>query len=406
MKTKKLTIIALLLCAFVAGMKAQTVTVTDVEALPGETVAFTLNLSDGKADTYIALQFDAQFPSSGFTTTGDYTVSPSWKNATSVVGSVDANGLATIPVSSSETISAADVEGLLSVNFTVGSNVALGDYEVTLKRIWFGYGTSNKDYLDDVTFTVSVVDHHTIVLDESSTTAPAAETGVDVRVKRTIKANEWSTLCLPFGMTSAQVKAAFGEDVQLADFTGIESETDVEENVVGINVKFVSATSIEANHPCLIRVSSPIEEFTVGGVDIDPEEEPSVDRDEYSYKVGKKTFYMYNSFVGTYVAGTTVPNEGLFLSANKFWYSTGATTMKAFRGYFDFYEVLTAVDEELGEGAKVRFSIDGEATGIREMENVKCQIDTDWYTLDGRKLHGKPVEKGVYIVNGKKVMIK
>ena len=29
-----------------------------------------------------------------------------------------------------------------------------------------------------------------------------------------------------------------------------------------------------------------------------------------------------------------------------------------------------------------------------------------WYTLDGRKLNGKPTKKGLYIHNGKKVVIK
>lgn len=53
---------------------------------------------------------------------------------------------------------------------------------------------------------------------------PEAAEGVNVRVKRTIKANEWSTLVLPFAMTAEQVKSAFGNDVQLADFTGVETE--------------------------------------------------------------------------------------------------------------------------------------------------------------------------------------
>ena len=45
-----------------------------------------------------------------------------------------------------------------------------------------------------------------LLLDETSTTAPEVATGVDVRVKRTINANEWSTICLPFAMSTAQCK--------------------------------------------------------------------------------------------------------------------------------------------------------------------------------------------------------
>ena len=49
---------------------------------------------------------------------------------------------------------------------------------------------------------------------------------------------------------------------------------------------------------------------------------------------------------------------------------------------------------------------DGETTG---MEDVRWQTEEgsgDWYSIDGRKLDGKPTRKGVYIQNGKKVVVK
>lgn len=402
MKKIRFILLALTLCALCAEAGAQTVTVADVEALPGETVAFTLNLAGGRADTYIAMQFDAQFPATGFSTTGDYSISSSWKNATSVIGSVDANGVATIPVSSAETITGSDVDGLLTVYFTVDNNVALGSYEVTLKNLWFGYGTSSKDYLeDDVTFYVNVVERHTIVLDETSTTAPEAATGVNVLVKRTIKANVWSTICLPFAMTAAQVEKAFGtleEDVFLADFTGVSVDDD--DNIC---VNFTDEVSaIEANHPYLIKVNDAVSEFTVENVNINPEEEPSVNKNKL--KVGAIT--AYNSFVGTYVANTVVPNECLFLNNNKFYYSTGSTQMKGYRGYFAFYIVLPEVEEELE--AKIRLVFDGWSTNINELSTSNVQKGTI-YNMNGQ-LIGMDIDinnlpKGVYMIDGKKVAI-
>ena len=390
----KLTIIALALCFCGTVAHAQTVSVADVEALPGETVAFTLNLTGGKADTYTAMQFDAQFPTSGFTTTGKYVVSDLWENATAIIGSVDADGLATIPVASSESISAADVEGLLTVSFSVGSDVAFGEYDVTLTNLWFGYGTSSKDYLEDVTFKVKVVERHTVVLDENSTVAPTEATGVNVRVVRTINANTWSTICLPFDMSEEQVKAAFGDDVELADFTEWSSEEDDEGNIVEIEIGFAEIAEIEANHPCLIKVSSPIEEFTLDGIDIVVDEEPMV-------QVGKKKAER-GYLMGTYVANTTVPEYNLFLNNNLFWYSTGLTTMKAFRAYFELADVLTEVEEA---SAKVRLVVgDDEASALNTISVGNVEADGIWYTMDGRKLSGKPTEKGIYIVNGKKVM--
>ena len=46
-----------------------------------------------------------------------------------------------------------------------------------------------------------------------------------------------------------------------------------------------------------------------------------------------------------------------------------------------------------------------DATGVGSIENGKLTID-NWYDLNGRKLQGMPTKKGVYILNGKKVVVK
>lgn len=396
MKQMKSTMMAIALCVLGAGANAQTVTVTDVEALPGETVAFTLDLAGGKPGTYTAMQFDAQFPTTGFTTTGKYSVSELWENASATIGSVDAEGQATIPVSSTESISTADVEGLLSVSFVVGSNVAIGEYDVTLKNLWFGYGTNSKDYLDDVSFKVKVVAAHNIVLDENSTTAPEAAEGVNARVLRTISADIWNTICLPFAMTAEQVKAAFGDDVQLADFKSWEAtDWDDDDNTTAIQVKFTDVSTIEANRPYIIKVSQPITEFTVDDVDIDAEDEPSV-------TVGRMNRGTFGSFTGTYVP-ITIEEECLFLNSSKFWYSTGSSTMKGFRAYFWFQDVIADYTSEAGSGARISFSFD-DATGINASLRSKGQSDADVYNLQGQRVT-KP-GKGLFIKNGKKVIVK
>ncbi len=250
----------------------------------------------------------------------------------------------------------------------------------------------------DIPFTITIgapADTR-VVLDETSTTAPAAATGVDVRVKRTIKANEWSTIVLPFSMSAAQVTAAFGEDVQLADFTSWSSEEDNDGNIVGLKIGFTAISALAANHPCLIKVSSAISEFTVDGVDIDPEDEPYV-------QVGtKKAERGY--FIGTYVANTTVPEENLFLSENNFWYSTGLTKTKAFRAYFELADVLAEVEND-GNGAKVRMTFPGEeATGIG---GIAAKQKKGVYTLQGVALGEKDVKRlprGIYVIDGKKVV--
>mgnify|MGYP007101912136 CR=1 FL=1 len=271
----------------------------------------------------------------------------------------------------------------------------------TVSEVSFTTPGLTKEELDPVTFTITIgePDDGRIKFDETSTSAPAAATGVDVRVKRTIKANEWSTICLPFAMNEEQMKAAFGEDVELADFTSWASEEDDEGNIVGISVGFEDVSEMEANHPYIIKVASPVEEFTADGVDIEPEEEPTV-------QVGKKKAER-GFFIGTYVAGTEVPQNDLFLSGNQFWYSTGKTKMKAFRAYFEFADVLTVVEEA---AAKVRFNIGGAPTAIEGIAAGKYGQDGAVYDLSGRRLSvssaSSALPKGLYIVNGKKVIIK
>jgi len=180
---------------------------------------------------------------------------------------------------------------------------------------------SQGENLADVDFTITITEFRTI-LDETSITAPVAEDNANVRVKRTINANEWSTICLPFAMTEAQVKAAFGDDVQLGDFTGYDT-AEAGDEVVSITVNFDIVTSIEANHPYIIKVSDKVTEFTVDGVTIDPEDNPCV---SFGYNTGKKpVVYHPKDFNGTYVADFDFYNDAtsypLFLSGNKFYYA-------------------------------------------------------------------------------------
>ncbi len=55
----------------------------------------------------------------------------------------------------------------------------------------------------------------------------------------------------------------------------------------------------------------------------------------------------------------------------------------------------------------VLLSSSGETTGIGTLDTKTGDITLDgWYTMDGRKLEGKPTKKGLYINNGRKIVIK
>ena len=387
---RKVFLSLLLMFTIHGASVAQTLTVEDVEALPGTTGKYVLKINVGDGE-YTGFQFDIQYPATGFSTpsTGKSTVNASWIGGSINPGDLtDGKGRVSALSMSNDLIPAGDIE-IGTVSFNVADDVSLDEYEVTISNFEFLSGTTRTP-VSDVTFKVKVVNALTVVLDDTSTTLPENATGVNVVVKRTIKANDWSTICLPFEMSEEQVKAAFGNDVELADFTSWSSEEDDDGNIVSINIDFTDVTEIEANHPYIIKVTETISKFNVDGVDIEVDEEPVV-------QVGKKKAER-GYFTGCYVANTEVPENNLFLSENKFWYSKGLTKMKAFRGFFELADVLTAVE---GADSRISMSFDNQTEGIKETSNLKSQ-SSNLYDLQGRRVV-KP-GKGLYIQNGRKVI--
>ena len=271
----------------------------------------------------------------------------------------------------------------------------------TLSNIEVSDPESNSYDLEDVTFTVTIgePDDGRIHFDENATKLPtytAGEKG-DVTMKRTIKADQWSTLVLPFTLTKTKAEAAFGSDVQLAEFSSFATEYADEEDITpdAITINFTTYTmtakkGITGGKPFLIKTSKDITQFeaddcTLAGSVTDVEKS-----DEYETS-GK--------FTGSLVR-TTVPADGLFIADNKFWYSTGATNIKAFRGWFELGAVL---DKETDFGVKLNFVLDNNPTAIDSIDGElrNGQI----YDLGGRKI-SKPTQKGIFIVNGKKVAVK
>lgn len=75
----------------------------------------------------------------------------------------------------------------------------------------------------------------------------------------------------------------------------------------------------------------------------------------------------------------------------------GAFTMKAGKAYL-------AVEKTVAQGAQ-KFSLEGNATGIEAVEQAN-EANRVVYTLDGRRVMNEKLAKGLYIINGKKVLVK
>ena len=109
------------------------------------------------------------------------------------------------------------------------------------------------------------------------------------------------------------------------------------------------------------------------------------------------------TFVGSFSPVNFEANDQsiLFLGAeNKLYWPNANMTLGACRAHF-----------ELSDGAGVReFKLnfgEGETTAVAnsQLSTLHSQL-SEWYTIDGRKVSGKPTKKGMYIHNGNKVVIK
>ena len=284
---------------------------------------------------------------------------------------------------------------LLTVYFTVASDATGTLSGGKLSRIHFSDANAVDYEMANVDFSVPV--GSTITLSEDETEAPAAISGVDVTVNRTLKANVWNTICLPFAMNSTQITLAFGSDAQIADFAGADV-TGAYDNDLGyyvtsaIKVNFTSVTEMEAHHPYIIKVTSEKTDFDISSVTITAGE-PTINR-------GNET--NYKKMVGTYSTETTIPDGGLYLMDNNFKYSQGTSKLKAFRAYFNFFNKLEGY--KTASAPAITLDVDGISTGINALELDADKTADSYYTVQGLQV-AQPT-KGLYIVNGRKVIIK
>lgn len=200
------------------------------------------------------------------------------------------------------------------------------------------------------------------------------------------KDGSWNTLCLPFSLTAAQVTNQLDpESLMTLQSSSFSNGT--------LTLTFAPANTIEAGKPYIIKWTgdSRLESPTFTGVTI-ANATANVNTDNVD-------------FIGIYspLNITAADNTKLYLSnANTLYYPNAEMTIGAFRAYFQL-KGITAAD--LPQSAIIlNFDAEG-TTGLNSLTPALSQGE-GVYTLDGRKLNAMPTQKGVYIVNGKKVVIK
>ncbi len=217
-------------------------------------------------------------------------------------------------------------------------------------------------------------------LDEDVAYSPVALEGVDVTLTRNIAADTWSTFVVPFNIDNATLKEQFGDDVEVSEFSA--------DDKTGVTFTPMETPAITANTPVLVRVSSAKSSFTFYGVEIEvPDPTPTVSQNGVN-------------FVGNYAREFVIPGNAYYVKSNTIKKSSGNGKQKlqGFRAYF-----TVDADSPVKAFFENDIFIDDEATGIVNL-NDNLNKNEAIYNLAGQRV--QKAQKGLYIVNGRKVVVK
>lgn len=220
------------------------------------------------------------------------------------------------------------------------------------------------------------------ILRETATVSFNSQNNVDVQLERTLSPEYWNTFCVPFTISADVIKEKFGEGTQVCTFGSME----------GTVMNFAHSTSIEAGKPYIVKPTKEVVNPSFTGVNIEA---------TAAKQVGANGYFMQ----GIYSVKTDLTTDGtnLFLGdGNKFYKPLGTTTakMKGMRAFF--------IVPQGTNFAALRANIDGATTAIDEFATVVEQpTDNRIYNLQGQFV-GTSFEglHGVYVQNGKKVLVK
>jgi len=302
-------------------------------------------------------------------------------------------GLSTLDLSSFDT---SLVESIVRM-FSGCKNIK----NLTVATGWTKIGSREDCFFDFSPSTINLVldddkDSHCL-LEEFKVLISGKPVNVTLRNRTLQKDGNWNTLCLPFAVTLADSPLA---GATLKELTASESSFDSNGK---LTLTFVPATNIEAGKPYIIKWTSGSDNIVspvFNGVTITSNTPTPV---EFPNAVGANC-----QFVGQYAPFSITDdnkNKILMLSTgNRLGYSQNARTLRCFRAHF---VIPTTTDAPAMTSYAIDF--DGEeATDIISMHHSECIMHHEVYDLQGSKVDVQPysqLKKGIYIINGKKVLI-
>lgn len=198
-------------------------------------------------------------------------------------------------------------------------------------------------------------------------------------IHRSFSSDYWNTLCLPFSLSAEQISDTFGEESSIWEFESVNGDT----------LNFTEVDAIEAGTPYLFKPEDSVEDPYFEDVEISDTEPQTVSHNGYS-------------FIGVYNA-TDLETSDVFIGTdgNLYHPAEDTNTMKGMRAYFQIPTTSSA------SKAVLNISTRGNTTGIT---NIKAEQihDDKIYNMCGMFVGTDitALTKGVYIRNGKKIVIK
>lgn len=253
-----------------------------------------------------------------------------------------------------------------------------------------------------------------LVLDEDNTLAVTKSyTGAKMLLHRTFTKSAdnnkkgWNSIILPVDMTAAQVKEAFGEGVQMAEFDRLEN------NWIKFSTVNVAADGVvlHKNTPYIIYpTKEPLGNYsyTIDGVtkilDGHVYVANGINYDDQTSNLTHTVNGGGMTYTGSYSNPTTVSADSYMFSKGDLIHTIKSHDVKAYRCW---------LKEDMHTGKMLMFSLDGNGldgtTGIHVIEENKQNTNTGIYNLGGVRMNTNNVDKlpkGVYVVNNKVVVKK
>jgi len=235
--------------------------------------------------------------------------------------------------------------------------------------------------------------------DNSAFYSPVSFTAIKATYTRTFTqgadgSKGWNTIVLPFDVTTVKQGSTVIDWFHNSSDEGKQFWLKAFSGESGNTVSFDYVDKMKANIPYIIAVpgskwgaaydlTGKTISFEGTGISISPTSAASASGNNYK-------------FVGSTVSTTITDNYALSAAGDKF--ERTSTTVAPFRAYFKQLNMLAAAPQWLTIGSA------DETTSIEAMLDNKAEADKKLYNLNGQRVL-KP-EKGLFIVNGKKVVVK